>query len=709
MWEPQQDSLNQIVGVLRNSFSSDSALQRQSYHALQQYKLNPEFTRYLMHIFCTPTQDQDSNLIRHSAGLAVKNNLLEKRQFSEEEQVFLKNEVFKTIGDPQVPIRRTCALIVTTLIKLGTLRKWPGLLQHLTKSLDSTDMNYVDGSFLTLVTICEDHAEDIVLESSNPLSYMIPKFIQFFSHTHEKFKMYSVDCVAAFLFDCPPFVQANINSIMSGLFFLANDNSPKIRSCVVRSFLILVDSRVNVIETFLPKVIEYILLCTQQTDEQWKDLAKEATEFWTLIAHEPSYLKHYVRPILPQLFNTLLSRMMYSRDELIDIGFVEETSHNPDQSQDIKPNFTQLSGKVGSLTAKEEEDDDDEEDPSSPWSIRKASADALDELSRKFPDPAYFLSQLLPFVEKGLQSNDWLTRESTIMALGCVARGCSREMNQYLAKIVPYLFDMLNDQQFLLRSISCWVLSRYTRWIYDQHDRESYLNRLIRDLINRMKDKNKKVQKTATSALATVVESIGTHIAPYLEAILEACFYSFQTFQKANVMAIYDVITTVSSELGVMINDEKYLKYIIPPLLHKYDNLADNDIDLLSLLSCISAVAMAIGEGFTPYTQRIYERSLKICTMVLQSINNGRNGGEDKVEHDFLTCSLDVLSTLIIALQGKIEPLLVNSNLMNVIVDVCKVSYSLKLTTTTTTTSTTTTVLCIDVVHKVYLHSNTNV
>ena len=106
-----------------------------------------------------------------------------------------------------------------------------------------------------------------------------------------------------------------------------------------------------------------------------------------------------------------------------------------------------------------------------------------------FPDPDYreeILPCVLPKLEEILFHNDWVHRESGILVLGAISDGCSSGMAEHLPKIVPYLIQRLSDKKALVRSITCWTLSRYSNWIVQQstasHDEGSFIDRNLKSV-----------------------------------------------------------------------------------------------------------------------------------------------------------------------------------------------------------------------------------
>ena len=71
----------------------------------------------------------------------------------------------------------------------------------------------------------------------------------------------------------------------------------------------------------------------------------------------------------------------------------------------------------------------------------------------------------LPIINERLREDDWRARESAILALGAISEGCAAGLLTHLAEMVSVLLPKLGDARPLVRSITCWSLSRYARWL----------------------------------------------------------------------------------------------------------------------------------------------------------------------------------------------------------------------------------------------------
>lgn len=127
--------------------------------------------------------------------------------------------------------------------------------------------------------------------------------------------------------------------------------------------------------------------------------------------------------------------------------------------------------------------------------LGKCAAASLDVLSGIFGDP--FLDHLLPILRETLFHESWdvsafgtalrrkashllQVKESGILALGAVAEGCMNGMTPHLQELIPYLINSLQDSKALVRSITCWTLSRYCHYVVQQ-PHEVFFNRLLRE------------------------------------------------------------------------------------------------------------------------------------------------------------------------------------------------------------------------------------
>ena len=313
--------------------------------------------------------------------------------------------------------------------------------------------------------------------------------------------------------------MSNIDLFLENLFQLANDTDSDVRKHVCQALVMLVEVRIERLIPHMQQIIEYMLLTSQDTDDT---VALEACEFWLMIGDQP-ICRDVLQPYLDKLLPILCKNMKYSEMDVIILqGDVDHDEHIPDRIEDIRPLFHRARTRQHNSTPLEnnnstdtnnnstatdqhlqddDEDDDDDDDDGSgvnadqatEWNLRKCSAAALDVLSNVFREA--ILPTLLPILREMLFHGNWQIKESGILVLGAIAEGCSLGLAPHLPDLVDYLLKCLNDKKPLVRSITCWTLSRYSTWIvHNEAQQTKFLIPLMSELLKRILDANKKVR-----------------------------------------------------------------------------------------------------------------------------------------------------------------------------------------------------------------------
>ncbi|XP_006875331.1 PREDICTED: transportin-1-like isoform X2 [Chrysochloris asiatica] len=615
-WKPDEQGLQQILQLLKESQSPDTTIQRTVQQKLEQLNQYPDFNNYLIFVLTK-----------------------------------LKSE----------------GILITTIASKGELQNWPDLLPKLCSLLDSEDYNTCEGAFGALQKICEDSAE--ILDSDvldRPLNIMIPKFLQFFKHSSPKIRSHAVACVNQFIISRTQALMLHIDSFIENLFALAGDEEPEVRKNVCRALVMLLEVRMDRLLPHMHNIVEYMLQRTQDQDE---NVALEACEFWLTLAEQPICKDVLVR-YLPKLIPVLVNGMKYSDIDIILLkGDVEEDETIPDSEQDIRPRFhrSRTVAQQHDEDGIEEEDDDDDEidddDTISDWNLRKCSAAALDVLANVYRDE--LLPHILPLLKELLFHHEWVVKESGILVLGAIAEGCMQGMIPYLPELIPHLIQCLSDKKALVRSITCWTLSRYAHWVVSQPP-DTYLKPLMTELLKRILDSNKRVQEAACSAFATLEEEACTELVPYLGYILDTLVFAFSKYQHKNLLILYDAIGTLADSVGHHLNKPEYIQMLMPPLIQKWNMLKDEDKDLFPLLECLSSVATALQSGFLPYCEPVYQRCVNLVqkTLAQAMLNNAQPDQYEAPDKDFMIVALDLLSGLAEGLGGNIEQLVARSNIL---------------------------------------------
>ncbi|CAG7883326.1 unnamed protein product [Brassica rapa] len=362
--------------------------------------------------------------------------------------------------------------------------------------------------------------------------------------------------------------------------------------------------------------------------------------------------------------------MAYADDDesLLD---AEEDESQPDRDQDLKPRFhtSRLHGS--------EYFDDDDDDSFNVWNLRKCSAAAIDVLSNVFGDE--ILPALMPLIQAKISTSGdetWKEREAAVLTLGAIAEGCFNGLYPHFAlflQIVAFLLPLLDDKFPLIRSISCWTLSRFGKYlIQETGNPKGYeqFEKVLMGLLRRLLDTNKRVQEAACSAFATVEEDAAEELVPHLGVILQHLMCAFGKYQRRNLRIVYDAIGTLADSVREELNKPAYLEILMPPLVAKWQQLSNSDKDLFPLLECFTSISQALGVGFAPFAQPVFQRCMDIIQLQqLAKVDPASAGAQ--YDREFIVCSLDLLSGLAEGLGSGIESLISQSNLRDVLLKCC--------------------------------------
>ena len=460
-----------------------------------------------------------------------------------------------------------------------------------------------------------------------------------------------------------------MDTYLQGLFQLANDSDNGVRKNVCSGIVSLLYRAPEKLVPNIRDVITYMIEMTNFSDE---DVALESCEFWATFceADLDRDTVEVLREFMPKLIPMLLTNMAYAEDdeEVLNAEDDEANAGRVDRDQDIKPSFRGQKDKGSGLgdpaggdpghTGDDETYDDDDDDEAAQWNLRKSSANGLDVMSNLFGDD--LLPMILPVVEQRLADANWRLRESAILALGAVAEGCSGGLAQYVPQLIGFLVPSLDDARPMVRSIACWTLSRFARWVVQMtfaprpgdpppptaEQGMGFMNSILGGMLRRVVDHNKHVQAAACGALATLTQETGEDIAPWLGPTVQALAQAIATYQRKNMRSVYDAVATLCESAGDCIQTPDVARALLPPLLQKWEAGGDAQPDLYNLLECVTSVVMGVGLGAQEYAAPMFARALQLTRQQLALREQAKANPDSDVpyEPDHVVCALDLLS-----------------------------------------------------------------
>ena len=645
-WTPRPEGLQQILHVLRNANSPDNAVQQQVHQQLDEFNKVPDFNNYLMFILTRASEEAES--VRAVAGILLKNNVLfnkNKAPMSADVLNYLKESCLVSLGDPQALVRNTITSLTTTLVTNSGLLNWPSLLPSLLRNLESQDFNVVDGSFGALAKVLEDSGSDFRNEQLGQHNDMIAKkLIELSDSQHPKLRIHALTCYNFLIQYYVPAAFHHINDYINALSRRATDQVGDVRALVCRAFVHILDTSAEVLLPGLQNIADFMLF---SANDENPTVALDACEFWLAFA-EHELLKDHLEPFVARLISILMKQMVYSDYDIAVLGEEddEEEQAAPDRDQDLKPRHYKAKNRAVNGNDSDSDEDEDEDEVYNEWNLRKCSAATLDVLSTAYGTS--ILEYLLPLLNQQLFSNDWKLKEAGVLAVGAIAEGCRDGVEPHLDKMSPLFFQFLTEKRPLLRSITCWTLSRYCSWFISQNP-DTVFWPMLHGILDMVVNNNKRVQEAACSALATLEEEAGTTLIPYLKPILQAINVAFTKYHSRNLFILYDALGTLAENVGDAFCQPEFVQLIMPPLIHKWHELSNEDTGIFALLECMSSVASALGPAFMPYTEPVFERAIALIkkTAHEKELATRDPNAHDVPDTDFMIVALDLLSGVV--------------------------------------------------------------
>ncbi|CAO3619625.1 unnamed protein product [Mucor fragilis] len=715
-WQPQQQGLRELLFLLGEAANPNSRDQGLTNQRLSSFNDYPDYNAYLAYIL-TKLNNGDLNT-RRVAGLQLKNNI--KNNFNGMPLTvlnYVKQCCIDIIEMPQPSIAKTVASVIAVIVRRGQVHNWIQVISTLIEKLDAEQpATVLHMAFDTIAMICEDAAGELDQEINGirPLQHLIPKLIEFYAHPDPTLRVLAINATSQFVLLKPASFVMQLDHILAELYPRASDTDPRVRRELGKILAVVLEAFPDKLEPYLYPTIEYMI---QATADQDQEVLLGACDFWVQYAQSEHYHQELV-PYLPRLVEYLLKLMVYSDSDLLDIGHdhqlettttcinklklledqsirpryyrpknqpapaaandgdrdelsdLEEESSEEDEIEEISSNDGDADhdSSISDSDALDSDDDFDDDEFYSEDSLRKCSASALDALSVSFGDDiaSIILNRLF---NETLVHENWLVRESGILALGAAAEGGIQVISHHLHRLMPFLLTCMEDQKPLVRSISCWAVSRFSNWLADQYDtneegRKRFFEPVLFGLLERLLDSNRRVQESACTAFIILGESASTRLVPYIYPILTQTNGAFALYRRKNRLILYDALGTLADAVGSQLNQPQFIYLLMPPLISKWNELSDKDADLFPLLECLSNITAALGPGFIQYVEPVLSRCVKLISSTLQEQMLADQYPDEVMPPnvEFLIAALDLLSGIVQGLGPAIEPLIAQTN-----------------------------------------------
>jgi hypothetical protein len=309
----------------------------------------------------------------------------------------------------------------------------------------------------------------------------------------------------------------------------------------------------------------------------------------------------------------------------------------------------------------DEDGDDDDDDDSreslhgASWTLRKASAATLDDMTFLFRGRV-IAPMLLPLVMPavctvsggaagggGGACVDWREREAAILALGATAAawssigGFERLCEGAFGGIWPALLGecLAPDQDVSVRAITCWTLGRLVEGAKSDTDLRcgGDFNVQLRPLIEKLlvlmeNDPASRVHDAACSALLNALEELGEELELILEPTVSVAIRLFNRSISSSSggssshdtvrfrSLLYDLFASLFDAVPQFKDNHAELsERLVTLLLERVQTtLSPRQPEMPACLDSLARVAVSLESNFSPYASIVWPRLLQIMS-----------------------------------------------------------------------------------------------
>lgn len=688
-WQADQARLQQLCQMLVLASSPDTHQQQQVVQAFTKFSQLPDFSMYLVVVFAQMSDQPE--VVRQRAGLMLKGHIatLPANVMANGVVEHITVHTMNMMQDSRRSIRHTAGTVLTAMVHKAGLSACGAALERLVGCLESQAPDVVEGALSALGKLCEDglgllekaaaavpgsSAADAQLFVQWTSQRVLPKVLERATPASPAFaRQLALECLNHFAMSGAlntgkiPALQQYGTRYIEVLGSLANDNAQEVLEAVCKGFACVVENSWSCLTQQHYVVILQFMLKASQNPEY-------GVRFHALAVWLPCADVHdawgVVAKLLPELVPVLVNNMLYADADYMcmDASNVEDdNAARPDSLDDIKPRFHKESNNI---------DGEEEEGPpdktshgwAADWTARKAAAAALDALSGVFPSEV--TQRVLPLIEQKLQHTGWEHQEAGVLALGAIGANCMEKLAQFLPAVMDLLLRLCSSPKPLLRSISCWTVSRFCNWICHERNpnRQQVISSVLKVLLPRCLDRNKRVQEAAISSVLTMLSAAGRQVVPFLNDIADTLVKALALYQIKNLRILYDTIGTLSWAVGPELDKPHYVQMIMAPLMHKFETVSDADVTTLPLFECLGNILGAIGKSIIQLVPKFVMRCVRIINdMAVASQIWEQNPHEyERPDRELMAASVDFLSAVLDGLKERSREIIGQLNFLSV-------------------------------------------
>jgi len=558
-----------IYGTRNNSGSIDNETHRKVQQEVDSNCSNAEFSIYLTFIFTNTSSDTS---LRYMAGLVLRKSVsigLTKNIFIEEHIDYIKSSVVRMISESDRNLRKAAANLTATIARQTGLKKWPSLLQSCVTALndDNSSEMVIEGVLTILSNLIEDCVDELSdplnpgnLETS-PLVPIFPRLVLLSSVSHTVLARKALQC---------------LNKILGSIEFSKN------------VWLIM-----NKNPSFSQS---YLQTLSQLTNSENSEIKREVCSGLSLLlATNLELVAPHVDNISNFMANCLISDES-GNDESVKIEACE-----------FLVTLSAMDSPIEQLNSL-----------SKSALLKLIQSDLIIHLLRSM---RYSDDELILLGTESEDSEDIPDRLEDIKPRFHSSQSRSSRKRTQIKDDVTYPsgedHELEEDYGYLVRLMSCWTLSRFSRFLAKSSSNELKMESLSA-LLMALRDKNKKVQTGACSALAGCEETFAQTLTSAQVSLI--CIQLIRTFHHYiyktltnNLTRFLDAISTLfeSFTFDESASSVQAIKTVMETFLSHQHRFNIEDGILFVFLDCMNTICQSTRILFAPFAKLSWGSSVR--------------------------------------------------------------------------------------------------
>jgi transportin-1 len=601
---------SKLAEALLLADASDTVTQQKVLGFISEASNHPEYHLWLMEIF---NDKRNPINVRQRSGLLLKTLLNQSINLASD--LNLRSSILLGLDDKQTVIQKTTGSLITTMVSSGS--EWPEIIKYLSERF-LVSQACMDATLKI--------SEDIVAIWRQATPQERYKFDWFFN-------IVRVSLMPVLFMNISETSLKVLNVFALNFLFMENFQFSQYLQNYVEFVFKLANTEQGIVgisylagnhsEFLLPNFAEICQRFVEIMESSNYDLKLKAVEFWISVTSDSDLAEKMGN--LSRLIPALVKNMRFSEADFLAMNaddFSQETANQEDRPEDIAP------------FARHNDVDEDEETNTwgNEWTLRKASAQALDQLSISIGNESEdFLTIYLPLVDKLLNADsNWELQESGILSLGAVATGCHR-IEKYLSPILEILCQkFLVHSNPLIRSITCWTISRYTAWISGEFQKNTVLPVVLQKIFSVLiEDRNKRVQEGAINCLHRIIED--SEIDRYYTSLVPILLKCMQGYKTRNFLLLLNLLGLLFVDVNMTLEQQEILSPLVDPIFSRFVQTADKTM-FIATADCLAVMAHCL-------TDERIRMIIVRCGVLLQT--NLEN------ELEILPSALELLASLV--------------------------------------------------------------